>query len=175
MNFRTKALGLVTAALLSLSIVSGVSAEDTSATFNENPNGSCTAAASSSTIDFGTYTWTGDHYAFATQPVLNFKVTQTYAPTGTVGCDVSVIASDLTNTGDSSKIVSKNDLQVNQGTGQGAVSQAYIGFTNQIVENGEGDYQFNLVINQLWSNHPGVPAPGTYTGTLTFTTAKYVP
>jgi hypothetical protein len=179
MNLKSRIAGALATVVLGTSLMGGTALADTnttSATLSPDPNGVCSAAADTSTIDFGIYEWDVDHYVLdGPAPVLNFTVTSTYGP-GT-GCDVSITASNLTNgTGGT---ITNADLQLNSLTGTGAVSPVpyYLAYGYQWVDNGIGDYSGPLQLNGLWRapGHPLAYAVGTYTGTLTFTSTLGTP
>ena len=171
MSFKTKAIGIVAASILGVSAFGGAAlAETSTATFNPNPNGSCTAAATTSNVDFGTYTWNGEAYVAATQPTLDWNVNSTYGPGS--GCNVTIQSSDLTSGANS---ISADDVlldDISGGTQGTHLTQAYLDFANQVVTNGAGDYTSNVRLNGLYGPHYQL---GTYTGTLTFTATQYVP
>ncbi len=171
MSFKTKAIGIVAAGILGISVFGGAAlAETSTATFNPDPNGTCTAAATTSTIDFGTYTWNGTYYAPSTQPTMNWNVNSTYGP-GT-GCNVTIQSSNLTS---GANIISADDVLLTDiagGTQGTHLGLAYLDFANQVVTNGVGAYTSNVKLNGLYGPHYNV---GTYTGTLTFTATQYVP
>lgn len=185
MTFKGKVLGTLSAVVLTMSMAFGVSAEPSSLSVNENPNGVCSASAGTGTVDFGTYEWNGTNFVRTSpQPTLTFTVSQTYAPIGTtVSCDVSVTASDLSNVThpDPAYIVPQAALSLSAGTGQGAISGTHWmygnGTTNfgpKVVDGGEGDYSFNLGISHASSPSPNnrIKAVGTYEGTVIITVSK---
>lgn len=174
MSFRSKTLGLFATAVLASTLFGGtVVAEDTTATLNINPNGVCSASASSSTIDFGTYYWNGTAFVTNTTPVMNFDVTSTYGP-GT-GCDVSISATNLVKTGDASKIISRDDLVWVYTSGAPTVLYTqgyYLAYGIQLIDSGIGPYSGTIYLNGLYGTNYVV---GQYSGTLTFTSVLGTP
>jgi len=121
MSLRSKVVGFVVAAALSLSLVAGVTAEITSVTLVDNTVlGTCTAAASTQTASFGSYTWDGAQYQPATgsgTAALVLTVTQTYGVNNT--CDVSVDGTNLVRaTGTETISVSANSVAHGVGSPQ---------------------------------------------------------
>lgn len=176
MELRKKLLGFGSALALTVAMSGGIvqaAPTTTTATFNENPNGACSAAVDGSSANFGTYQWSlvnGGHYeAVGAAPTVGITVTQTYGPPNTVGCDVTISATDMTGAGGT---ISKDHLYWHNGTGTGAVPGVYIAYGLQLIDNGSGAYSWAVHLNNLWG---GAPAPGTYTGTLTLTAVHAAP
>jgi hypothetical protein len=96
MKLKETIVGLAAAAALTIGIAGSASAETTNATLDDNPTGTCAAAITGASIDFGTYVWDGDEYiAPGTQPSFQVNITQTEAPEAV--CDVTVLGTDLTS------------------------------------------------------------------------------
>lgn len=162
MNLKTKAFGLLAGTALSLSLISGVVAEPTSATLAENPSGVCTAAITELGANFGTYTWNGTSYVAATNSgtaAFNMMVSQTIGPSEV--CDISVAGTNLASANGSIPV---SAIAVAHGT----ASQTLSGTSTRLMAGVTGAQKADLTLA-----NPGTSAPdGTYTGTITFTAAK---
>jgi hypothetical protein len=157
MNFKTKALGIVAGAALSISLITGAGAQATSTTLKPAA-GSCTAAATSGSIDLGTWNWNPtsnsyDYVASSSPGSITTAVTQTIQPN--ITCNVTLKVSELQGPG-ASKISGVVDAAKSGGSGSGGqytVPTSAQGATLEVA-----------------ATLPAVPkdaAPGTYTGTIT--------
>lgn len=166
MNLKSKIVGLIAGTAFALSLVAGVTAETTSVTLVDNTLlGTCTAAASTQTASFGTYTWDGAQYQPATgsgTAALVLTVTQTYGVNNT--CDVSVAGTNLERaTG--TETISVSAISAAHGTG---TPQTLTTTQALLMDNVTGLQTANLTLAR-----PGTTLPsGAYSGTITFTTVR---
>ena len=94
MSFKTKALGLVAATALSLSLASGAMAESTQVELKDTP---CAASVTaSSPFNFGSAEWDGDSYEGALTTTGYIDVNVTGHPWGYTQCNVPLTVSNLT-------------------------------------------------------------------------------
>lgn len=173
MNLKTKAFGLVAAGILGFSALTGTAlAETTTATLNQNPNGTCSAVVGSSDVNFGTYVWDANlgAYVVTTPSDVGFNVSQTYGPG--ITCDVTVKVSALTSATDT---ISIDDIVLQNLVGSGTLhSPTYPGYGSGalVVENGIGAYSASIYLNGLWGSNYDV---GVYHGTITVTAVQAAP
>lgn len=162
MNLKTKAFGLLAGTALSLSIMTGAMAQTVSTTL-EPAAGSCFAAATSGTIDLGTWNWDGvsnqyEHVAPVTPGSITTNVTQTIQPN--IDCSVMLVIGTLTG----SHGGSISDFAVTAqsgGTGSGS--------TYTVATDNDGT---DLVVEASLSSVSNTAVPGAYTGTITVDSAS---
>lgn len=166
MNLKTKAFGLVAGTALSLSLVTGVMAQSTTAAVEPNAAGSCTAAASSGAINLGTWAWNGttkvyDYTAPTTPGSITTNVSQDIQPN--IDCNVTLSVGTLTGS-NGGTITGVADTAASGGTGSAG--------TYSVPTDVDGTA---LVVTASLASIPAAAVPGTYTGTITVSGATAAP
>jgi hypothetical protein len=173
MSFKTKALGLVAAAALSLSITTGVMAEEStgsSVNLGPNPDGTCSLAISQGEdANFGDWHWTGTEFVAndgTSTVVVWMSNTQNIAPNNEdVNCVFSVKGSDLTGPNDST--IPVGNITATHGSGHTIVLSDQYQLLGGIVNSAGTTFDLDLTVQAL----PDDLYLGEYSGTVSFTAA----
>jgi hypothetical protein len=160
MNLKTRVFGLAAGAILSLSLITGVGAQATTSTTLKPATGSCVAAATSGSIDLGTWNWNAatkqyDYVAPAASGLITTMVTQAIQPN--INCNVTLTVSDLTGP-EGSTITGVTDVVAPGSSATGS------GGKYSVPTSAQGARL------EVAATLPAVPenaAPGVYTGTIT--------
>jgi hypothetical protein len=158
-NLKTKAFGFVVGAALSLTLIAGVVAAPVSTTLSP-ATGACDAAATSGSIDLGTWTWNPTTKSYDLTPSSNpgtitTNVTQNIQPN--IDCNITMSISGLT--GSNGGEIPATDLTVTAASGGTGTGGSYV-----VPTDADG---VDLVLTATLASVSNTAAPGTYSGTIT--------
>jgi hypothetical protein len=163
MSLKSKIVGIVAGATITLSLVTGAYAQQTSSTvtLTTKTGGSCTVAGVHGSFDFGTWQWDGSKYVLSGGSgvaQVNVDVKQDLSPQN-VDCTITVNTGDLRN---GNSVISAGSLspKVN---GQGQTAK---------VSTPAGEGAKNVPVQITMSNLGTSLSAGTYTGNVTISVAS---
>lgn len=152
MSFKSKALGLAAATALSLSIISGVSAEDNvTANLVDGSSKTCSAEILSGTINLGAWTWNNGSYALTSGSAssdMQGKATRNSMSGG--NCMVSASMGDLTNKTNGTIFGTAVNITINGGTATVASGTSFpiTGSLSSVANNqAPGNYSGELTLS----------------------------